>query len=295
MKVFLPSWNGDFRLVGSSTRGCKLSMEDPTLAERETIGRFLVVAKRNGWVSEAPEKGRPWNGTAQEIALGCPVQDASKVLIRIARPKDRTLTAVAISGEAMSITEGASAEALRKIEADIARGARVEREGGTAVAASVKRPTPSCPQCMPGAVGPATEVLLSFLDEEEHRTWSKGRFIVIEGGFTGTRYLLAHRNSSIARRVGRICYDLDAGKVVHFHDWSVPPEEEVLAAKLVLEYREDWLRNEATCFEGARTEVFKNPFGGFFDGVESAQFAEGIGRAINNLPRLLERLVGRID
>ena len=35
--------------------------------------------------------------------------------------------------------------------------------------------------------------------------------------------------------------------MLHFHDNSVPPEEEVLAAKLILEHREPWLRNEATC------------------------------------------------
>ena len=47
----------------------------------------------------------------------------------------------------------------------------------------------------------------------------------------------------------KICYDIDDRCVLHFHDWTVPPEEEVLATKLILEHREAWLRNEATVLQ----------------------------------------------
>jgi hypothetical protein len=108
----------------------------------------------------------------------------------------------------------------------------------------------------------------------------------VHGGLSGNRYILAHRHSERARRQGRICFDVDDQMVVHFHDWTVPPEEEVLAAKLILEHREPWLRNEATMLgpqfnfrEGLRICVmkFKNPFGGFSDGVPDANLTRAIG------------------
>ncbi len=78
-----------------------------------------------------------------------------------------------------------------------------------------------------------------------------------------------------------MCFDLDDRFVVHFHDWRVPPEEEVLAAKLILEHREDWLRNEATCLllQGSERAkmVFKNPFGDGLDGTADASFSYKFG------------------
>ena len=56
----------------------------------------------------------------------------------------------------------------------------------------------------------------------------------------------------------------------------MPPEEEVLAAKLILEHREPWLRNEATCLQQTKDGKwhdlgflrYKNPFGDASDGRE---------------------------
>lgn len=142
-------------------------------------------------------------------------------------------------------------------------------------AVTVRRATPCCPQCTPGAVGPASEVLLAFLDERQHKDWAERRAIVVRGGLTGHRYLLAHRSTELAARMGRICFDMEDQLVIHFHDMAVPPEEEVLAAKLILEHREPWLRNEATTFGG--TQRFKNPFGDGGDGVWDATLTRQIG------------------
>jgi hypothetical protein len=146
---------------------------------------------------------------------------------------------------------------------------------------TVRRPTPCCPQCTVGAVEPASEVLLAFLDEQQHKDWAKRRAIVVRGGLTGHRYVLAHRSTELAARIGRICFDMEDGLVIHFHDRSVPPEEEVLAAKLILEHREPWLRNEATTFGGHK--VFKNPFGNGGDGVWDATLTQSIGTFVSAL------------
>jgi hypothetical protein len=88
-------------------------------------------------------------------------------------------------------------------------------------------------------------------------------------------YRIAHRNSPIAVAQKRIAWDMTNDHVMHFHDWSVPPEEEVLASKLILEHAEPWLRNEATTFYG--NYYYKNPFGGFDDGVADAGLTQAIG------------------
>jgi hypothetical protein len=122
-------------------------------------------------------------------------------------------------------------------------------------------------------------VLLSFLSPEQHERWAQERAILVQGHLSGHRYVIAHRHTPLAQKVGRICFDIDDQKVVHFHDWSVPPEEEVLAAKLILEHAEPWLRNEATVLGGG-SDVYKNPFGDISDGTESAAFAQGIGQGL---------------
>jgi hypothetical protein len=155
------------------------------------------------------------------------------------------------------------------------------------------RPTPCCPDCFVEACEPATEVLLSFLTAEQHETWARDRFLVCRGGLTGHRYLLAHRASRLAAKNKRIAWDADDRLVLHFHDWSVPPEEEVLAAMLILQHREHWLRNEATCLVGngwnvptvlrgklvGFDRVFKNPFGDITDGVTDASMTKLVGMA----------------
>jgi len=288
MNFYLPSWNGDFRLEAVGEKSA-LVLHEPTENERIIIGKFLHEAHRKDLFAGAdPGKGKPYLGSELRLPLSMSIEKASKLLIKHARPKDRTLTAVKFADGKMEITEGATSEALEKIESDTSK-AKDSKGKDKPAGVSVKRATPCCPSCMPGAIEPATEVLLSFLTPEQHETWKDKRVIIVEGELTGHRYLLAHRHSAFGQKVGRICYDLDDSYVVHFHDWSVPPEEEVLGAKLVLENREAWLRNEATCFSGYARDVFKNPFGDVMDGTESSGFAMGFGDELLRLLSPLEK------
>lgn len=280
MKVYLPSWNGDIRLTSSpNNEDSLLILTDPTPNERIMVGTFLRFAKKKEWwEGDVPAEGKPYSGKELELKIRAPIPKTSGVLIQIGRPKDRTLTAIKFSSGKMETIEGSTLQAREAIEDALARAKKEEDEKEKeAKAASVKRPTPSCPQCLPGAIGPASEVLLDFLSPDQHEQWSRERAILVEGHLSGHRYLIAHRHSDIAQRVGRICYDVDDSGVMHFHDWSVPPEEEVLAAKLIMEHAEPWLRNEATCLGGTFSDVYKNPFGNGGDGVESAMFAQQIG------------------
>lgn len=157
--------------------------------------------------------------------------------------------------------------------------ALAKKDDATA-AATVKRPTPCCPACFQDEEEcnkPATEVLLSFLDEEQHASWAAHRFFRFKGGLSGHEYLVAHRNSVLAERNSRIAYDLDDDSVLHFHDWTVPPSEECLAAYLLLRFREPWLRNEATTFFPTNVR-FKNPFGNGGDGVVDSAWTYSVGQ-----------------
>lgn len=286
MKVYLPSWNGDMRLTASP---CSLSsilvLTKPTPQERILVGKFLrTAAKKGWWKGTPPANGEPYKGDLLNLPISTSLHTASKALISVARPKDRTLTAVKFSDGKMEVVEGATSKSLERIEKSIQKAQEREKKGEEAAAASVRRPTPCCPQCLPGAIGPASEVLLSFLDPGQHEQWARERAIMVEGGLSGHRYVIAHRHSKLAQRVGRICFDVDDQSVLHFHDWSVPPEEEVLAAKLIMEHAEPWLRNQATVLNGGRN-VFDNPFGGFQDGTESAALAESVGQVLMGLGR----------
>lgn len=289
MKWYIPSWHGDFRLVSDEKdpQITVLEVERPTADEQRVLNHIGTEMVQRGWLAS-------WNATMprthvlrrkRRYRIQAPLEVVGPVVVGILRPGPAVLTAVRMaSGECVTCSGGrVEIEQLgeqlagRRAPALPPAGPPTPQDEPVA-AATVKRPTPCCPSCVPGSIGPASEVLLAFLDEAEHASWAHDRTIVVEGGLSGHRYLLAHRHSRAAQRAGRICYDLDARVVVHFHDWTVPPEEEVLAAKLILEHREPWLRNEATMLEASHDVlVFKNPYGDLTDGVADAFFTERIG------------------
>jgi hypothetical protein len=282
VKLYVPSWNGDFRLEDDGKNGTRLVLHQPTPLERKIVGIFLHEAGKKKWTAERPEE--PYQGKEDEVPqIAAPLAKTSKLLIKLTRPKRQTLTAVAFSDGKLSVIEGADDKALTEIEKVVGQAAASENKDKPAKAASVRRHTPCCPKCVVGSVAPASEVLLEFLNPEEHESWARQRAIVVTGGLTGHRYVLAHRRSPIAATAGKMCFDIDDGDILHFHDNSVPPEEEVLAAKLILEHREDWLRNEATTFGSRFRFRFKNPFGDLGDGMESTAMNELLGAHVRGL------------
>lgn len=313
MRWYFPSWNGDLRLEVDPQHkdATLLSVIEPTAHEQVVLKAMETVFRQKGWwESEEPLYQPPkggWLRRKQKMVtttIYAPLHAIAPVVARHVKAGRSTLSAIRFENGKVLVVEGteddltdamrllvgedAKQPAFREPGADAALAKR--QESATAApepppkpkaAASVRRPTPSCPQCIPGAVLPATEALLDFLSPEQHASWAKDRCLVAVGAFTGVRYLLAHRHSERAQRIGRVCYSIDDGSVVHFHASEVPPEEEVLAAMLILQHREHWLRNEATMLGGGTAgEVFKNPFGDFFDGVYDASFLHRIGDAM---------------
>ena len=271
---YVPSWNGDFRLTpGDDDTTSKLLIMAPTPHEMQLLTSFMMVARKKKWTKEKLAVNDAID--TRTIVLGAPLAKVGPVLVKITKPIDRTLTAVSFKNGQLEVAEtGALETIITKAERD-----------PEAKAVSVARPTPCCPSCVPGSVEPASDVLLSFLSEQEHADWAKHRAIMVTGGRSGHRYLIAHRHSRTAVLNKKICYDVDDRCVLHFHDWSVPPEEEVLATKLILEHREAWLRNEATVLQqdskGSWLDLgimrYKNPFGDASDGRADAALTATFG------------------
>jgi len=271
---YIPSWSGDFRLVaGDDPKTSKLLVMQPTPHELQLLARFMTDARKKKWTKEAFTEHDVID--TRTIELKAPLSKAGPALVKIAKPADRTLTAVSFKNGKLEVAETNMVETL-------AEKAAADPE---AKAVSVSRPTPCCPRCEPGAIPPARDVLLAFLNEQEHADWAEHRAISVVGGMSGHRYLLAHRNSPTAGRLGKICYDMDDRFVLHFHATDLPPEEEILAAKLILEHREPWLRNEATVVQQASDGTwrdlgfmrYKNPFGDIQDGRTDAAITGWIG------------------
>jgi hypothetical protein len=191
------------------------------------------------------------------------------------------------AADAERMAREAAEETVRHAKREAEAAARRAEEAARPKAATtIRKPTSCCPNCVVGPMSPAKEVLFAFLTEDEKAQWREDHSIVITGGYSGHRYLLAHRNSHYAARYTKICHDLDDDVTLHFHDTTVPPEEEVLAAKLILEHREDWLRNESTFF-GWTDVRFVNPFGDVMDGTASAGMTQRFGKAMSTIGQML--------
>lgn len=289
MRWYLPTWNGDIR-AESTDSGTKLTIIEPTPRELMTLGRLEHQFRAQGWWKSEDSLWRPGErrkqAKRQEVSIDAPLDQIAPLLIENYKPGKQTLTAIVYRDGEVETVDGTEDSTA------VAKAARKAVSKNAKKAATVKRATPCCPACVPGSVDAASEVLLDFLDPNEHATWARDRRIVVRGGRTGHRYLIAHRHSPTAVQMGRICFDLDDRTVLHFHDNSIPPEEEVLGAKLVLQHREPWLRNEATLISPSfhldgtvdrsidASHVFDNPFGDHLDGVADAGLTQAIGSAI---------------
>jgi hypothetical protein len=267
---YVPTWNGDVRLEPSAEdpKGkCTLSVFHPTADERASLSAISKILVERKWLAEAvaPEV------VDQRFTIDASIEEVGPVVAAALRPGPGVISALHLRAGRVEVVEHSGVTVAT--EADLKKLAKKPAKA----AATVRRPTPSCPDCFVDAVKPATESLLAFLTPEQHVSWAKERYIVCRGGLTGHRYILAHRASEIAAKNGKICFDADDRDVLHFHDQAVPPEEEVLAAMLVLQHREPWLRNEATCLGVRFSRVFKNPFGDHLDGVVDASLTKVVG------------------
>lgn len=281
MKWYFPSWTGDFRLRPNSKHPDEtdLLISDPTLDEARLLNELGKTLVEKEWITRW-KAVRPGMLFARKTLIRAPLEKVGPLFLSVFKPGPAVLTAVQYASGKILTASGGPTEITELGEKLLEEAKKEPEKPPPTAAVTVKRPTPSCPDCVPGSVQMASEVLLAFLSEEEHESWARDRVLYVEGGLSGHLYRIAHRRSKLAHKQTRICVDLDLDSVVHFHDWTVPPEEEVLAAKLILQHREPWLRNEATMFgvpHTPRSMIFKNPFGDSQDGVPDANLSRAFG------------------
>jgi hypothetical protein len=248
-----------------------LTVEDPTPDEQRRLGAFLVEARKRGWCNDLA--GIALVGRS-ELRLSAPVRETGPVLAGETAPKVGVLTVVRSVAGALSIDVD-PATAVEEATGLDEKGLPVE----PVAAVTVKKPTLCCPVPVEGPLVRSSQVLKTFCTQRQWKDWTDKGWLIAYGGITGHAYRIVHRHHPAARAQGKITWDLDDDAVIHCYDWTVPPAEEVLNIKLVLEHREPWIRNNSGALM-QRRERFHNPLGHEgLDGTDSAAFVSGIGSA----------------
>lgn len=285
---YIPSATGDFRLEAHPKDPTQsiLTVEDLTAAELERLQAFQKKTKRWKWFDAdaiIPESGRG------ELVINTTVAKAGKHLAKDAMPNRGTLTVIrSTSGKILTTADFTEDEA--KLD-------KATSSSKASKAVTVKKPTICCPDPIEGPLKRSSRVLREFCTPQQWAEWVQHGVLHCIGGTTGCLYRLVHRHHPLARKQGKICWSVDDDSKLHFWDWSVPAAEEVLSAKLILEQRENWLRNRATMF-GQRGravhQIFSNPHGNAGEGTWDASFFTQIGDDNSKSPAALDLMSGML-
>ena len=263
----IPSATGDYELRDAGGDRCLLIVENPTAAERTILNRFLETARKKKWADPADA----YNLTGRtEMYLSGPIAKVAPVL---AGKTKGDLTAVrSVDGQVTTVLRGVD-DGTAGTEADTAES-KALKDPNADVAATVKRPTLCCPQPVLGPMVRSEGVLHAFSTERQRRTWRDHGYVEVLGGLSGHAYRIHHREHADAVRHGYITYDLDDAQVLHGHDWTVPPAEEVLSFALWLASPFEWyVRNEASGFGPWRRAMgLPEPPGGLMFGTFDSAF-----------------------
>jgi len=268
MRWSFVSWCGDFRLEADGPDKCTLTVEHPTPSEVERLGAFLKKARSKDWVEQ--HVGFIPDGKIV-IPVAAPLVKAGRILLG-ERPKGILTAVVSKNGDVKAITDG---------DPDKAAAAVADKDAKAA--ASVRRPTLCCPCPQPGPDVLATEVLHAFCTPRQRLEYDSQGLLHCYGNLSGRLYEIAHRHHPLAVERTKIIWDVEGQHILHAYDWSVPPAEEVLVMKLVLEHAEDWIRNPSGNLSCVHPQ-YPNPFMG-----ESEQMMDGIPDR-----RFMETLLGML-
>ena len=247
MKWYIPSFHGDFRfetdpdhLDGSMTR---LTVEKPTPGEIEALTRWGEVALAQHWLrkEELPDLLKLARDEIKHLTIVAPLMDVAAPMARLLKAKNvGVLTALKFQSGHVEVTEIVKSDDLPRWM----RKAEEKAKAPAEAAVTVARPKLSCPECsgLPEGRRKACDVLWAFLDPTQRQEWLAERRFTAYGSETEHAYDVAPRDHPRSAARGRIAYDLDDRVILHNFDLELPPEEEALQVKLMLEHREQWIR-----------------------------------------------------
>lgn len=284
------SW-GDFRLIAdpeAPDARSVLTVSDPTANERVQLGEFLAVARKRRWATEIAGVAETGQST---ITIRAPLAKCGPLLAGEVTKDDRGVLTLVASG-----TGAVVAQADNERGGPIAAAAATEEAAANPVAdhaVTTRRGTVCCPQAQDGPLRLASQVLRAWCTPAQWASWVARGFLDCIGGMSGTRYRIFHRHHPQAVVLGMPTYDLDAKEVIYRWDYRVPPAEEALGAKLLLEFREHWLRNRSGAHMHDRAGLYVNPFGSqTHDGRWDATLFTMVDMGVNEAHSLLTR--GRV-
>lgn len=220
---FIPAWCGDFRLEGNGDGTCVLTIENPTIQDRERLSPFLLQCAKEGILTEAPIL----NPDLTRMTLHASMATLGPRLAAQTAASSVWTVVACVNGE-IRLTDGTSLPATPS-----------EPEA----AATLATPERGCPMPAP-ANRRASEVLAAFSTPRQRESFeAHGRMKVI-GNRSGRSYYVYHRDEAAKRGLSR-CIATAQGEPICAWDATVPAEEEVLSLKLALEHREAWLLQKA--------------------------------------------------
>ena len=274
----IPSQSGDYRLEtdATSTDKCRLTVENPTDKELEELGRFRTgcVERKWGWDADNEEGYINMVGNTT-VFINAPISACGPLLVVSKMPDRTTLTAIASkNGQQVAIVIGQQEQALVKA---------VEKTDAEK-AVTTRRGTVCCPQPIEGPLRRASRVLREWCSPSQWQSWIDNAYLDCYGGITGRKYRVYHRHHPHAVFLQQPILDLDMASRVdapealrscklHRWDYTVPAPEEVLGAKLILEHREAWIRNQSGTNGHFFPDLLPNPVGDQrLDGTWDAHF-----------------------
>src|SRR5277367_6236071 len=203
---YIPAWNGDWRLEPdpkAPEERTILTIAKPTADEK----RLLVLlcdefAKKAGWVDlkAKDEMRNPPRWMEGRATINASLSEIGPVVASLVQPGPNVLTAVRSKNGVIEVCEtsasGAKLASKRgepyrapsdppkpASESDDSKPSEeskaLAKKKDAEAAATVKRPTPCCPDCYVSddVNKPATEVLLAFMNQEEHESWARNRYL----------------------------------------------------------------------------------------------------------------------
>lgn len=148
--------------------------------------------------------------------------DVHKTFTKILKKNKPTITALKFKDGRIEVTEE-----LKDKDAEEAT-----------TGATVNKPRRHCPiPSFQTTEFRASNVLKEFLTEQQLQDFEQHRQFIVKGNYTGRKYLITSRWSQKIKTYGQI-YDLSTNELICANCNELPPSEEMLSLKLILEYRE---------------------------------------------------------
>lgn len=210
VKFYFVTTFGDISIEKTVDKEIKLTTSNLTYGERKLVRDILKEYKIDVKESEIEN--------ASFVIAEKSIEDIHKFMKKKLKKNKATITALKFKDGRIELSE--------EIKQEAEKGATVEQ------------PSRGCP--MPVSIAGelrASAVLKEFLSEQQESDFEKHLQFVSKGNYTGIPYLITSRWTKAVEKWGQV-YDLVNKKIICANCMTIPPSEEMLSLKLMIEYKE---------------------------------------------------------